>query len=669
MGALSIGIGGAAGDGLARCGDILARTGTRLGLHAYAYNSYQSVIRGGHIWLTLRMGEDKVRSHGDHLNLLIALNQDTLERHAPQVEAGGWIVYAADRLTCPERLPGKDVNLLGMPVKELLKPLGKVPPVMQNSVLVGAAAHLLGLDPAVLEGVTGDIYAGKPVEVIAHNVDATRAGHAHARQHTAALNTGWAFSRTARPFLTGNQAMALGALAAGCKFYAAYPMTPVSNILHYLAAHGPDFGMVVKQCEDEIAVIHTAIGAGYAGVRAMCATSGGGFALMSEAVGFAGMIEAPVVIVEGQRAGPSTGVPTKTEQGDLNQVFGASQGDYPRAILAPVDTADAFGSVAEAFNLAERFQMPVIVMSDLALAEHYETVEHTDLDWDMPIDRGERVDDVAEADGYLRYRLTPSGVSPRALPGTPRAAHIAASDEHDEAGILLSDVFASPPMRRKMHEKRMRKLEAVAAQLPPPERYGASRPEVLLIGWGSTGGVIREAVDLLSERGVVAGQMQVKYLLPFPTGAMLEAIDTARRTVVVENNLTGQFARYLRAETGHRAHGLVLRYDGEPFTPGYIAERAQAVLTGRSQPLALSEGEARECAYHYIRSRLGDMAWPATLRRVGEHVYGEPAWEARLEGRDDGHDMGLLVIGADTGAVLALHHPIPRTQEAAHGHA
>jgi len=651
---ITFAIGGAAGDGLDKSGDILARACARRGLQVYAYNSYQSVIRGGHIRLTVRVADGPVRSHGDRLDLLLALNQDTIERHAPEVAPGGRIAFHDGRLTCPPELTGKDVTPLPVPVGDLLKPLGKVPAVMQNSVLAGVAGWLLGLDEALLAGAVADVFGRKSAQVVDQNTAALKGGYAHAREHFDPFAPGWTPDGPARPFLTGNEAMALGAIAAGCKLYTAYPMTPVSNILHYLAAHGPEFGLLAKQCEDELSVINTAVGAGLAGVRAMCGTSGGGFALMTEAIGLAGMLEVPVVIVEGQRAGPSTGVPTKTEQGDLNQVLGASQGDYPRVVLAPVDVADAFHSIGEAFNLAETLQTPVIVVSDLRLAEHHETVAPEDLAGEVPIERGEVVTDDPGA-GYLRYRLTPSGVSPRALPGTPGAVHVAGSDEHDEAGILVSDVFACPPVRRKMHEKRMRKLDGLAARLPAPERHGAPDPEVMVVGWGATGGVIREAVDLLAERGVAAAQVQVRYLAPLQVDALRELLADAPLLLVAEENITGQFARLLRAETGFAADGKVLKYDGEPFTPGWIADRVQAHLAGRAPTLRLSEAEAREAAYHYVRTRLADALRPATARLAAANGRPEPVWRVTLADREGGALKGDLEIGADTGHTYGWH--------------
>ncbi|HKZ02732.1 MAG TPA: 2-oxoacid:acceptor oxidoreductase family protein, partial [Pyrinomonadaceae bacterium] len=322
-----VGIGGAAGDGLDKSGDTIAKTCSRLGLYVTAYNSYQSVIRGGHIWLRVRIAERKVSSHGDHLNVLIALNQDTIERHAREVEPGGAVIYNSDKLTCDSTLISSQVLLVPLPIKELTKSFGRLPPIMQNTVALGALLYLLGLQFEMAASVLADTFKHKGEAVVEQNVRVARAGYDFAKDISVPLGYEWDYTRIKRPFITGNEAFALGAVAAGCKFYSAYPMTPASSILHWMAAHGAKCGVVVKQCEDELAVANIAIGAGHAGVRAMCGTSGGGFALMTEAIGEAGMIEAPVVIIEVQRGGPSTGIPTKTEQADLNQVFGASQGD------------------------------------------------------------------------------------------------------------------------------------------------------------------------------------------------------------------------------------------------------------------------------------------------------------------------------------------------------
>ena len=650
---ITVGIGGAAGDGLDKTGDALAKTAARLGLHVYAYNSYQSIIRGGHIWLRVRLGQQKVASHGDHLHALIALNQDSIERHAPEIEPGGVLLFNSDKLRCNIRLRD-DVLVAPLPIGELTKPLGAVQPVMQNTVALGALLSLLGLDFDVTAEVITDTFAHKGKPVVDQNVNLARTGYDYARERFVPLGCRWDFSRKRRPFLTGNEALALGAVAAGCKFYSAYPMTPASAILHWMAAHGERCGVVVKQCEDELAVANMAIGAGFAGVRAMCGTSGGGFALMTEAIGQAGMIEAPVVIVEVQRGGPSTGIPTKTEQADLNQVFGASQGDFPRVIIAPVDTRDCFHTSVEAFNLAEKYQLPVIIISDLLLSEHPETVEPEDLTASVPIDRGELVTSWNGENGkYKRYSFTPSGVSPRALPGTANTLHVAATDEHDEEGILISDVFTNSAVRRKIAEKRMKKVALALGDLPAPALEGPPDAEVTLIGWGSSRGVIREAVKDLAAAGIRANQLHFKYLVPFHSREAREILERSKRTICIEANATGQFARHLRAETGFSVHDHILRYAGEPFEPREIVEQVRAILEGRPRSLDLTEAEAREIAYHYIRTHLGEDVRPGRIARADGNGAGEPVWQIEVVHRDSEEKHGELRVGIETGTTYS----------------
>lgn len=657
-----IGIGGAAGDGLDKTGDTLARTASRLGLHVYAYNSYQSIIRGGHIWLRVRLSEKKVHSHGDHLHALIVLNQDTFERHAHEVEPGGIIFFNSDKVNCDPSLLRDDVGCLGLPIGELIKPFGRVPSVMQNSVLLGALLYWLNLDFQVTEEVYVDTFRHKGQQVIDQNVGIARAGYDYAHQNLERSGVSWEYSRVRRPFLTGNEALGLGAVAAGLKFYSAYPMTPASSLLHWMVAHSEKAGVVVKQAEDELAVANMAIGAGLAGARAMCGTSGGGFALMSEAIGLAGMIEAPVVVVNVQRGGPSTGLPTKTEQGDLNQVYGASQGDYPRIIIAPSTVVDAFYTAAEAHNLAEELQGPVLIISDLLLGEHPETVEPDALRPDVPIERGKLLSEVS--DGYKRFVMTADGISPRVLPGTQGTAFVATSDDHDEQGVVISDEFANPAVRRKMQEKRMRKLEAIRSKLAPPVLEGLADADVTLVGWGSTWGVIHEAIEGLAEEGITANHVHIKYLHPFHADEVTDILSGSQRIIVVENNSSGQFTRFLRAETGVKADHQVLKYDGEPFTPGFIISAVEAILDDRPLSLDVSQEEAREMAYHYIRIKLANDARPSEYEQVSLPGYDEPLWQVTLIGRKEGEPRGSLLIGVQTGAIYGWQEEALEAAEA-----
>jgi 2-oxoglutarate ferredoxin oxidoreductase subunit alpha len=660
---ITVGIAGAAGDGLDRTGDTLARTAARLGLHLYTYNSYQSLIRGGHTWLRLRLAEEKVDNHGDHLTVLIALNQDGIERHAREVEPGGAIVFNGARFACDPTLVPKGVALVPLPMPELTAGLGKVQPVMQNTAALGALLHLIGFDLEVTAEILQETFKKKGQEIIDQNIGVLRAGHQHVAKKFPALGCQWSFSRKRRPVVTGNHMIALGAVAGGCKFYSAYPMSPASFILHWLAAHSEKVGVLVKQAEDELAVMNLAIGAGHAGVRAMCATSGGGFALMSEAIGMAGMIETPVVVVNVQRGGPSTGLPTKTEQGDLNQAIGASQGDFPRVIIAPRDATDCFHTAVEAFNLAETFQLPVIIISDLLLGEHRSTIDPEAISSQVPIERGEWVEtlspDDAQNGGYKRYALTPSGISPRARPGREGLIYVSGTDDHDEKGILISDEHTNPAIRRKMHEKRMRKMDGVRARLEPPALEGRAGAEVTLVGWGSTWSVIHEAAEQLNQAGIATNQLHFKYMHPFHGVEASAILKACKRTIVVENCFSGQFARHVRAESGFTVDHVLTRYDGEPFEPAYIAERVKTFLAGKPVDLEVQEHEAREMAYHHIRIHMQDRARPARLRRVPEAAYGEPVWAVELVNRSDGRPEGMLVIGASTGAGYGWHPDAP----------
>jgi 2-oxoglutarate ferredoxin oxidoreductase subunit alpha len=355
-------------------------------------------------------------------------------------------------------------------------------------------------------------------------------------------------------------------------------MSPASGVLHWMAQNGRSLGIMVRQVEDEIGVANMTIGAAHMGVRAMCATSGGGFALMTEAIGSAAMMEIPAVFINVMRAGPSTGVPTKTEQGDLRQVLGASQGDFERFIVAPKSALDAFDSMPELFNLVDRAQCPGILLSDLLISEGTFSFDPDDVKLHPEIDRGALVLDPSPNGDYHRYADTKTGISPRVPPGHEGFVHVVATDEHDEAGTLISDEFTNPLIRRRMVEKRARKFETVAADIAPPELEGPRTAEVTLVGFGSTYGVIREAIAQLADDGVKANHLAIKWIVPFHAEAVANALAKAKRIVIVENNYTGQFAQYMRGETGITAHAHIRKYDGEPFTPHHVVEGVREIL-------------------------------------------------------------------------------------------
>jgi 2-oxoglutarate ferredoxin oxidoreductase subunit alpha len=581
----AIGIGGAAGQGVATPGDIFAKIFSRRGLHLNAYNAYQSIIRGGHTFLTIRTGPEKVTNMGDRVDLLIPLNQDAMDRHLGLLTDGAACLYNSD--TIKPAVAGQGVALYPLPVSKLADITRNK--VAQNTLAVGAGLSMMGIGFQALEQVLTEQFRKKGEGVVTENIGIARAGYDYATANFKPF--AWPLPMTANRYavMSGNTALAMGGAAAGVKFYCAYPMSPSTGVLHWMAAHARKAGIMVRQVEDEIGVVNMAIGAAHAGVRSMCATSGGGFALMSEGLGLSAMMETPVVVIDCQRAGPSTGVPTKTEQGDLWQMLGAAFGDYPRALAAPLDIGDCFKIIPEMFNIADRFQCPGIVLCDLLLSEGRLSVDPKDLDFVPVIDRGELITNASTASGsngdgtYKRYKITESGVSPRAVPGVPGHTHTAASDEHDEDGVLISDEFTNPTKRRAMMEKRMRKVAGIEAAVTPPVLWGPPDADVTLIGWGSTKGVIEEACEILTEQGISANQLQIRWLVPLHGDAIMDILKGARHTFIVENNYSGQFARYLRSETSFVPDGYIRKYDGEPFMPHHIVEAVKEQLSSKTK--------------------------------------------------------------------------------------
>jgi 2-oxoglutarate ferredoxin oxidoreductase subunit alpha len=572
----TIWIGGEAGGGIASAGDIFLKTAARHGLGAFAHNCYQSVIRGGEALFQICTGPHPVLSQGGHWDFLIALNQSVLDHHLRSAKAKAIALFNSDNVTSPAA--PATAAFCGIPIGELTADL-PWNPLLQNTALLGALIFLLRIPWEAFEGSIRSQFGKRKAEMAELNVTAARRSWEFADKkfpppdHIALAGDG-----KRRIVITGNEAVGLGAVAGGCKFYPAYPMTPASSIMHWLAPRASRFGMLVKQVEDELAAINMAIGAGYTGVRAMVGTSGGGFALMTEAIGMAGMIEAPVVAVLSQRGGPSTGLATKTEQGDLFQALGASQGEYPKAVLAALDPIDAYYSTIEAHNLAEKYQMPVILMMDLYLSERHVVADPDSFNPHVPIDRGEVAREV-QAD-YLRYRDTPSGVSPRVLPGTPGGMHIAPANEHDEEGNLISGWATNPSQRTKMMKKRMRKMEGVRRDTEARGFVleGPEEAELSIIGWGSTFQILEEARQALVKEGHSANLIQFRTLWPFPAANALPLLQSAKRIVCVENNYGGLLARLIRQETGISIPYAVRKFDGEPFSIDPLLAALRACL-------------------------------------------------------------------------------------------
>lgn len=562
-------VGGEAGQGVQTIGFILAKTLARAGLHVFADQDYESRVRGGHNFFRVRAGDSELLTLSEQLDVLIAIDQNTVENHHSEVKGDGVAIFDRDKL----RIEGKKLASLSIPLENLAEEITSNK-LMANSVAVGAAVAVGGYEFELLNEVLKEQFAHLGKDMVDSNVKAARAGYDHA------LKSKPEFVRqpikpaklTRKMLLSGNEAIALGAMAAGCKFIAAYPMTPASSIMEYMAEKGEKFNIVVLQPEDEIAAINMAVGAGFAGVRAMTATSGDGFALMTEGYGLAGVTETPVVIVIAQRPGPAVGLPTRTEQGELGFAVYGGSGDFPRAVLAPRTIEDAFYITVKAFNLAEKYQIPVVILTDQHLASSYQTVNKFDLQ-KVKIDRGELIPDkeAKNMTEYKRHKFTDTGISPRLIPMPGRPLVVTDSDEHDEAGHMIEDAG----IRTRMMLKRMNKIDGLRNEIAGPRSHSRPNARVTLIGWGSTYGAIMEAASMLERDRLSVNVLQLNELWPFPAPAVASALAKTKTSMVVESNVTGQLAHLITAETGIKPTRNILRFDGRPFSPSYIVKEVK----------------------------------------------------------------------------------------------
>jgi 2-oxoglutarate ferredoxin oxidoreductase subunit alpha len=573
-------IGGEAGYGIMAAGTTFAKACSRGGLHVFINSEFPSLIKGGHNISLVRVDEQEIFSHLETIDLLVALNQETIDLHLNEVVPGGGIVYDGEQINVTkESLKREDIVLYSVPLTKIIRELG-VELLLRNTVVVGASMAILDYDFGLLEVAIRDSFGKKKGEIVEQNVKAAKIGYDYIKKNICE-ECGYKLEPRKAPermLLTGNDAIAMGAIKAGCKFYAAYPMTPVSAILHTMAEKAKEFNIVVKQTEDEIAAMNMIIGAGFAGARAMNATSGGGFSLMVEALGLAAMTETPIVTVEGQRPGPSTGQPTHTAQGDLKFLLSAGQGEFVRIVIAPGDREECFYETFNAFNLAEKFQVPVLILVDKFLAEDYKTTEFFEHS-NLQIERGKLLsqEELNKISDYKRYLNTEDGISPRALPGQLNGVHCAPSTEHDEKGFSheASDALMTPEVVKMMLEKRMRKLSSIEKELKPPKLYGPQDADITLVSWGSTKGPIFEAMKLLGKDGIKANFLQILYLSPFPADEVKKVLSSAKTVVDVENNYTAQLASLIREKTGIEIQHKILKYDGRPFYPDFIYKRVK----------------------------------------------------------------------------------------------
>jgi 2-oxoglutarate ferredoxin oxidoreductase subunit alpha len=564
-------VGGAQGEGIDSTGEILATVLTRMGYYIFAYRHFMSLVKGGHTNYKIRASvEREVHYHGDWLNMLVAFDQTTIDENEDELVEGAVIIHDA-KFNATTKREGA-VRLCSVPLSQFAKELGNT--IIKNMVAAGASSYMLGIDPNHFYEQIEAQFGKKGTELVNLNKNAFDQGYNYVKEHyrdqQRPIPT---VSKPSKPrlLMSGNECIGLGATLAGCRILAAYPITPATEILYWVLANLPKFGGKVLQAEDEIAACIMAIGANYAGVRSMTSTSGPGLSLMMEALGMSGISETPLVIVDVQRGGPSTGLPTKTEQSDVNEAIFGTHGEIPRIVITPTSIDDCFYQIVNAFNLAEKYQCPVIVLSDLMMGMNKRSFSELDLSR-VTIDRGlvvtqEELNNM-EKGAFKRYALTDSGLSPRSFPGMKNGRYCALTNEHEETGLEIEDV----PMRKAQMEKRFRKMASLARDVNEwgVDYNGPDSPELLLVGFGSTNAQIGEAIEQLGGVATV-GHLQFRCLMPFPKDAVRPRLEKAKRIVVVDNNFTGQLTGLIHRELGfHGKIDTLTKYDGNPFTIGEI---------------------------------------------------------------------------------------------------
>ncbi|WP_436859902.1 2-oxoacid:acceptor oxidoreductase subunit alpha [Mammaliicoccus lentus] len=575
-------VGGQQGEGIESTGEIFATAMNRQGYYLYGYRHFSSRIKGGHTNNKIRVSSTPVRAISDDLDILIAFDQETIDVNYHEMQKGSIII--ADAKAKPENPEDSKAQLVSLPFTGVAKELGTA--LMKNMVAVGSTCAVMDLDTDVFESLISDLFSRKGESVVNLNIQALNEGYRLMKEEMDSLESEHTLEKNdsdGHLFMIGNDAIGLGAVAAGVRFMAAYPITPASEIMEYMIDRLPELGGAVIQTEDEIAACTMAIGSNYAGVRSFTSSAGPGLSLMMESIGLSGMTETPLVIVNTQRGGPSTGLPTKQEQSDLMQMIYGTHGDIPKIVIAPTSASDAFYLTIEAFNLAEEYQCPVILLSDLQLSLGKQTVESLDYD-KIEIRRGALVEEDMETPEdkayFKRYALTDSGISPRVLPGTKGGIHHVTGVEHNEEGKPSEGA----ENRQLQMDKRMRKTAQLLIDEPVKSNEKYDEADILYVGFISTIGAIEEAITRLDKQNVKVNHIQIRQLHPFPTDAVQEAFNKAKKVVVAEHNYQGQLSSIIKMNVNHQ--GKIFnqtKYDGTPFLPHEIEDKALEIASNMKE--------------------------------------------------------------------------------------
>ncbi len=573
-------IGGEAGYGIMTTGVTMSKIFTRLGLSVFDYVEYPSLIRGGHNAYFVRASTEVIHAPKKTVDILVALNRETIDKHKEELAENAAILYDSNIIKIADGEFGDDKLLIPLPLGDMVKELD-VERLMTNTIAMGASLALFSDDYTILQNMMEETFGRKGDDVAEINIKTSKAGFDFVKKHPKRFHIHIEKREQKCLLISGAESVSLGSIKAGLKFAAIYPMTPVNMIMTNLTGHALKYGIVLKEPEDEISGINMAIGAAYAGVRSMVATSGGGFALMSEGLGLAAQAEVPLVIVMGMRPGPATGMPTWSDQGDLQFVLHAAQGDFPRIVLAPGDMREAFSYTMRAFNLAEKYQLQVIILVDKHLMEGHGTVPMTEMKADaswFKLERGKFIKDadLANEKDYKRYLLTDDGVSPRSLPGQKGGIGLSGSDEHDEHGLYNEEAH----VRTAMMEKRFKKLKTAEKDIFLPDIIGDKDADITLVSFGSTKLSALDAIEMLRKENISANLLNISFLSPFPSEKVTTLLKRAKKTIVVEANYTGQFEALIREKTGITFSHRYRKYDGRPFFPEDIVEQVKEVLRG-----------------------------------------------------------------------------------------
>lgn len=540
----SILIGGEAGQGMDTLGRLLERSLKRCGFYVFSYSDYMSRIRGGHNFVQIRFSDKPLYGYDSKVDIIFALSNETVDIHSPKLKSKGMIM-------CDEDI-AKNKNVFRFPMKRTSQEIGN--PRVYTSIGLGIILKFFGLPKEFAQKVIKETFSN---QIAKPNIEAMEAGYSMIEAEYRLEK-----AKDENIILNGSEAVALGAIAAGCRFYCGYPMTPSTAVMTYMASKSNTIGIMVEQVEDEVAALNMALGASYAGVRSMTGSSGGGFALMVEALSLAGMIETPVVIVNAQRPGPATGLPTRTEQSDLRFVIHAGHGEFPRMVIALRNPEDAFYQAARAFNIADKYQIPVILMLDQYLADYNMTIAPFDFN-KIHIDRHIIHEEDIGVGEYKRFKITEDGISPRLIPGKAKDQTVlVSSDEHDEKGHITE----SAKMRTDMVSKRMRKFQGLKQEIQEPWLIGDESPENLIVCWGSTYGAVKETVGRLRKEGISVGALVFGDIWPFPTSRLKELARGAERIIDIEQNATAQLESIIREEALIKCSHRILKFDGRPLS-------------------------------------------------------------------------------------------------------